>query len=113
MKSQIDKKLAGFVVIVLPIGGLIGLAVLGWSRQERDYALTDAVGRRDIPAIRELLEAGASPHARSSGYSWRDRLGCLFQRTDLCTAFESYTVWDRVQGDAELKALMQRYRTRK
>ncbi|MCW3096426.1 MAG: Bacterial transcriptional activator domain [Chthonomonadaceae bacterium] len=48
-KSRSDKNLAGFSVVALLIGGLSGLAILGWNRQERDYALTDAVGRRDIP----------------------------------------------------------------
>jgi hypothetical protein len=113
LKSRSDKNLAGFAVVALLIGGLSGLAILGWNRQERDYALTDAVGRRDIPAIRKLLEAGASPNARWSGYRWQDRLGCVYQRTDLCIALESYTAWDRVQGDAELVTLMQKYRTRK
>jgi len=108
-----DKNIVGFAVIALLACGMGGLGLFGWNRQERDYALTDAVGRRDIHAIQQLLEAGASPNARWSGYSWQDRLPCVFQHSELCAALEHYTVWDRVQGDPELVSLMRKYRTRR
>jgi len=113
MKSHNDQNMGRFAVAALLVCGLSGLGFLGWQRQERDYALTDAVGRRDIPAIRRLLEAGASPTARWSGYRWQDRLPCVFQHSELCNALEHYTVWDRVQGDIELVNLMQKFRTKR
>ena len=90
--------------------GLLWLGIAALKQQDRDYDLTEAVGRRDIRKVQQLLEAGANPDAQWSGYSWRDRLDRLLRRMD---GYEGFTVLDRVKGDSEMVNLLLRYRARK
>ena len=110
LKIGRKKNLLGFIVAIFVMCGLLWLGIVAWNQQDRDYDLTEAVGRRDMRKVRQLLEAGANPDAQWSGYSWRDRFDHLVRRTD---GYEGYTVLDRVKGDSEMVNLLLRYRARK
>ncbi len=109
LSGRRDKKPLLFVTASLLMCGLLWFFVSAWNRQDRDYALTEAVSRRDIRKARQLLEAGANPNARWSGYSWRDRLDGLLHRTD--RADNCTVVWwaRQVHDDAAMVRLLTEY----
>ena len=59
---------------------LAGASALTWQRNERDYALTEAIGRNDITKVQKLLDAGANPNAPWSGYDFKATLYRLLGR---------------------------------
>ena len=55
------------LLLVLLCFFLVGSALL-WQRNERDYALSEAVAKNDTARVIKLLNAGANPNALWSGY---------------------------------------------
>lgn len=61
------KYIKRFVLVLLSFF-LLGSALL-WQRNERDYALAEAVAKNDTARVIKLLDAGANPNALRSGYN--------------------------------------------
>src|SRR5437773_1639277 len=64
------------LIVIAPVW----FGVRAWNQNERNYALSEAVGHQDVARVRRLLEAGANPNAPWSGYSWRDYLDRMLRR---------------------------------
>jgi len=103
---MIRKTLSLAAYIGFPLVALLFLTTAAWRQQDLDYNLTDAIGRRDIPQIRQYLEAGANPNAQWSDYGWRWKIRMMLHPSE--NSFQ-YTVMDRVKGDEEMEKVMSCY----
>lgn len=93
--------------ITFYLGMATCLILFGWRvawQNQQNYALTEAVSRRDLRTIGRLLREGADPNAPWSGYRLRDQIGRLLKREPWTQRDPSILEW--VQNDAEMTRLL-------
>jgi hypothetical protein len=98
----------GFALLVagFAAGLLFWVVAQSLYRNALNYDLSEAVSRRDIPRIEQLLDRGADPDAPWSGYGWRDSLDRMTHRT---TIFDHYSILDRTAKDPPIHRLLLRH----